>query len=455
MAARKRKAPPSQRTTRELPVVQPDAAGIDVGSAEHWVAVAPGRDPRPVRRFAAFTADLEHLADWLRQCGIRTVAMEATGVYWIPLFELLEGRGFEVILVDPRQTKAVKGRPKTDRLDCQWIQRLHACGLLVGSFRPGDAIVVLRGYLRQRQTLIRYAGSHVQHVQKALEQMNVKLTEVVSDITGVTGLSILRAILAGQRDPAELAKLRNEHCKVSEAGLAQALQGNWREEHLFELKQALALWEYHQGLIRECDRQIERYLTSLPDRSGGVVLPLRPKARKLKPREPSYDARGLVHRACGVDLTAIEGIDQTTAVVLLGEIGPDLSRFPTPKKFCAWLGLCPQPRESGKTRRGSRVRPGINRAAQALRLAARGLHHSQSALGAFYRRMRARLGAPKAIVATAHKLARLVYALLTQGEAYVAQAMDDYERAYASRRLSGLERQAAAMGYRLEPLGGG
>lgn len=453
MAARKRKGPaPRPVSPRDLPVVQPDAAGIDVGSAEHWVAVAPGRDPRPVRRFAAFTADLEHLADWLAACGARTVAMEATGVYWIPLFELLEARGFEVLLVDPRQTKAVKGRPKTDRLDCQWIQRLHACGLLAGSFRPGDAIVVLRGYLRQRQTLIRYAGSHVQHLQKALEQMNVKLTEVVSDITGVTGLSIIRAILAGRRDPAELARLRNEHCKVSEAGLARALHGNWREEHLFELKQALALWEYHQELIRECDRQIERHLASLPDRRGGAVLPPRPKARKLKPREPHYDARGLVHRACGVDLTAIEGIDQTTALVLLGEIGPDLGRFPTVKKFCAWLGLCPQPRDSGKARRPGRVRPGINRAAQALRLAARGLHHSRSALGAFYRRLRARLGAPKAIVATAHKLARLVYALLTKGAAYVAQAMEDYERSYASRRLNGLARQAAALGYRLEPL---
>jgi len=455
MAARKRQdTAPRPPSPRDLPVVQLDAAGIDVGAAEHWVAVAPGRDPRPVRRFAAFTADLNRLADWLAACGVRTVAMEATGVYWIPLFELLESRGFEVSLVDPRQTKAVKGRPKTDRLDCQWIQRLHACGLLAGSFRPRDAIVALRGYLRQRQMLIRYAGSHVQHMQKALEQMNIKLTEVVSDITGKTGMDIIRAILAGVRDPVELAKLRNTHCKVNEAGLAQALAGHWRAEHLFELKQALDLWEHLQGKLRECDAEIERHLSSLPDRAGAAALPPRPKVRKLKPREPGYDARGLVYRAMGVDLTAIEGIDQTTALVLLGEIGPDLGRFPTAKKFCAWLGLCPQPRESGKGRRPGRVRPGINRAAQALRLAARGLHHSRSALGAFYRRMRARLGAPKAIVAAAHKLARLVYALLTKGEAYVAQAMEDYERTYAARRLSGLGRQAAALGYRLEPLAG-
>jgi len=444
-------APPATRP-QHLPIVQPDAAGIDIGSAEHFVAVAPGCDPQPVRRFAAFTADLIRLADWLAACGVTTVAMEATGVYWIPLFELLESRGFEVILADPRQTKAVKGRPKSDRLDCQWIQRLHSCGLLAGSFRPHDEIVVLRGYLRQRQTLVRYAGQHVQHMQKALEQMNLKLTEVVSDITGKTGLDILHAILDGQRDPAELSRLRNEHCKVGEAGLAQALQGNWREEHLFALKQALALWEAHGALIRECDREIERYLQTLPDRSGGTNLPRRPRVRKLKPTEPAYDARGLVYRACGVDLTAIEGIDQRTALVLLGEIGPELGRFPTVKKFTAWLGLCPQHQISGGKVQSRRVRPGINRAAHALRLAARSLHHSKSALGAFYRRMRSRLGAPKAIVATAHKLARLVYALLTKGEAYIGQAMEEYEQAYQARKLQGLGRQAQALGYRLEPL---
>jgi transposase len=249
-----------------------------------------------------------------------------------------------------------------------------------------------------------------------------------------------------------LATLRNIHCKVNEAGLAQALRGSWREEHLFELKQAVELWEYFQAKIRECDAEIERYLNTLPDQSGGVTLPVRPKARQLKSREPHYDARSLVHRACGVDLTAIEGIDQTTALVLLAEIGPDLSRFSTSKKFCAWLGLCPQPRQSGTSRRPSRVRPGINRAALAFRLAARSLHSSKSALGGFYRRMRSRLGAPKAIVATAHKLARLVYALLTKGESYVAESLADSERTYAARRLTGLTRQAASLGYRLEPL---
>ncbi|HYT87552.1 MAG TPA: IS110 family transposase [Gemmataceae bacterium] len=451
MTARKNKN--RQRVqVQHLPVLQPDAAGIDVGSAEHWVAVGPDRDEQPVRRFAAFTADLVRLADWLTQCGIKTVAMEATGVYWIPLFELLESRGFEVFLVDPRQTHNVKGRPKTDRLDCQWIQRLHACGLLAGSFRPSDQIVVLRGYLRQKQMLVRYAAQHVQHLQKALEQMNVKLTEVVSDITGVTGLSILKAILQGERDPVQLAKLRNVHCKASEAGIAQALAGNWRQEHLFELKQALALWEFYRQQIEACDHEIERYLGTLPDQSADKPrLEPKPRQRKRGANEPAYDARGLVYRVSGVDLTAIEGIDQTTALVLIAEIGPDLSRFPSRRHFCAWLGLCPQHKISGGKVQSRRVRPGVSRAARALRLSAWALHRSKSALGAYCRKMKARLGAAKGIVATAHKLARLVYALLTQGQEYVSQAMEEYEQAYKLRKVKGLARQAEELGYRLEP----
>ncbi len=452
MTPRKEKNLRFSRSVQHLPVVQPDAAGIDIGSAEHWVAVGPDRDAQPVRRFAAFTADLVRLADWLTACRVKTVALEATGVYWIPLFELLESRGFEVFLVDPRQTRNVKGRPKTDRLDCQWIQRLHACGLLAGSFRPPDQVVVLRGYLRQRQMLVRYAGQHVQHIQKALEQMNVKLAEVVSDVTGVTGLSILQAILAGERDPHKLAKLRNIHCKANEAGIAQALQGNWREEHLFGLKQALALWEFYRQQIQECDAQMERYLGTLPDRSAGKPK-LRPKPRQRKrgANEPAYDARGLVYRVSGVDLTAIEGIDQATALVLIAEIGPDLSRFPSSKHFCAWLGLCPQHKISGGKLQSRRVRPGVSRAAKALRLAAWALHGSKSALGAYCRKMKARLGAAKGIVATAHKLARLVYALLTKGQEYVAQALEEYEQAYKQRKVKGLARQAEELGYRLEP----
>jgi transposase len=452
MTPRKEKNLRFSNRAQHLPVVQPEAAGIDVGSAEHWVAVGPDRDAQPVRRFAAFTADLVRLADWLAACGIKAVALEATGVHWIPLFELLEARGFEVFLIDPRQTRTVKGRPKTDRLDCQWVQRLHACGLLAGSFRPPDQIVVLRGYLRQRHMLIRYAAQHAQHMQKALEQMNVQLAEVVSDSTGVTGLSILKAILAGERDPAELAKLRNIHCKANEAGIAQALEGNWREEHLFALAQALALWEFYRQQVRDRDARIERYLGTLPDRSAGKP-PLPPKRRQRQRRanEPAYDARGLAYRVSGVDLTAIEGIDQATALVLIAEVGPDLSRFPSSKHFCAWLGLCPQHKVTGGKVQSRRVRPGVSRAAKALRLAAYALHHSKSALGAYGRKMKARLGAAKGIVAVAHKLARLVDALRTRGQAYVAQAMEDDEQAYRVRKAKGLARQAEELGYRLVP----
>jgi transposase len=450
MTPRKNKNFRTTRSIIHLDILQPDAAGIDIGSSQHWVAVPADRDPQPIRCFAAFTADLEALADWLAACRIKTVAMESTGIYWIPLFELLEARGFEVLLVDPRQCKNVKGRPKTDRLDCQWIQRLHSCGLLAGSFRPPDQVIVLRGYLRQRQMLIRYAAQHIQHMQKALEQMNLKLTQVVSDITGKTGMDIIKAILAGQRDPERLAKLRNKQCKFSEAGIAQALHGSYRPEHLFELKQAVALWEYYQQLLRECDAQLQRYLGTLPDKSDGQALPPKPRTRKRKPNEPSYDARGLVYRVLGVDLTLIEGIEQSTALVLLAEIGPDLSRFGNSRRFCAWLGLCPQHRVSGGKVLSRRVRAGVNRAAQALRQAAQSLHASKGALGAYFRKMKARLGTPKAIVAAAHNLARLVYALLTRGQAYVSQSLAEYEQAYRKQQLRTLQRLATTLNMRVE-----
>ena len=265
-----------------LPVTNPDAAGIDVGAAAHWVAVPADRDPEPVRSFGTCTADLEAIATWLRVCGVTTVAMESTGVYWIPLYELLEARGFQVLLVDARQVARAPGRPKTDAKDCQWIQRLHSYGLLSAAFRPQEQAVVLRAYLRQRDMLVTYAGQHIQHMQKALEQLNVKLTEVVSDITGVTGMGIIQAILRGERDPVELAKLRNPRCKESEATIARALQGTWRTEHLFVLRQALALYEFYHRQIDDCDRAIEAHLRTFADQSGGQALPYRPRRRSAR-----------------------------------------------------------------------------------------------------------------------------------------------------------------------------
>lgn len=445
-----------------LHVTNARAAGIDVHSAIHFVAVPPDAvpagfvNPEPglppwVRTFGACTADLELLADWLSKCGITTIAMESTGVYWVPLFELLERRGFQVYLVDPRQTKHAPGRPKSDPQDCQWIQRLHSYGLLTPSFRPDDQVVVLRAYLRQRQMLIAYAGQHVQHIQKALEEMNIKLTEVVSDVMGLTGLSILKAILKGERDPRQLAKLRNERCKRTEAEIARALQGNWRDEHLFALKQALELYESYHQQLRACDGQIEAHLQTFQDQSAGKKPQARTRQRGRQANEATFDVRASLVRLAGMDLTAIEGIDAATALVILSEIGTDMSKFPTVKRFVSWLGLCPQHQSSAGKIKSRRVRRGSNRAARALRLAALGCHHAKNALGAFFRRLQARAGGGKAVVATARKIAERVYRMLKYGEEYVRQEQSAYEEAFRQRQLKGLARKAQELGYRLEP----
>jgi len=461
MTPRKQKNLRMPRQSAEpLPVTNAHAAGIDVHAAVHWVAVPPGSNPAPpkdqpanlppyVRKFGTCTADLEMLADWLAECAVTTVAMEATGVYWIALFELLERRGFQVYLVDPRQSKRAPGRPKTDCLDCQWLQRLHSYGLLTPSFRPADQVVVLRSYLRQRQMLITYGGQHIQHMQKALEQMNVKLAEVVSDITGVTGMSIIKAILRGQRDPLELAKLRNDQCKRTEAEIARALYGNWREEHLFALRQAVALYEFYQKQLRECDVRLERHLGTFADQSGGEVLPHKPRRHKRSNNGAQFDVRQRLFQMAGVDLTLIEGIEEATALAILSEIGTDMAKFPTVKQFTSWLGLCPQHQGSAGKIKSRRVRRGQNRAARALRLAALGCHHAKSALGAFYRRIQARCGGPKAVVATARKIAERVYRLLKYGADYVRQEMALYEESYRLRLVKGLARKAQEMGYQL------
>ncbi|HWB07965.1 MAG TPA: IS110 family transposase [Pirellulales bacterium] len=435
--------------TAQLEQIHWNAAGIDVGSEEHWVAVPPDRGTPPVRKFGAFTVDLEALADWLRECRVDTVVMESTGVYWVPLFELLEARGFEVLLVDPRKLKSVPGR-KTDALDCQWLQQLHTFGLLSGAFRPRDAVCALRAYVRQRSMLVESAARHVQHMQKALAQMNVKLEKALSDITGKTGLAILDAILAGERDPRVLARLRDERCRHDEETIAKALRGNWRDEHLFALRQARRLYAVYGEQIAECDRQIEAHLASFPDQSDGTPLPA-DGSRRTHASAPSFDARTAVYRAAGVDLTRIDGIQGHTALKLLSEIGTDMSRWKTHKHFASWLGLCPNNRVSGGKRLSSRVLPSANRAAAALRLAAASLHRSQTALGAYLRRMKARLGGPAAVTATAHKLARLVYEVLKHGWTYVDKGVQWYETQYRDRILTSLSRRAKELGFQLVP----
>jgi transposase len=413
--------------------------------------VPADRDQEPVRRFGANTCDLEAIAVWLKQCAVTTVALESTGVYWIPLFELLEGRGFEVWLVEPGQLSHCGARPKTDVLDCQWIQRLHTYGLLRPSFRPPESIVTLRGYWRQRQMQIRYAASHVQHMQKALEQMNVKLTEVLADITGATGCRIIEAILAGERDPQKLASLRDRQCKHSEADIAKALEGTWRAEHLFALRQAYDLYRFHHRQISECDAMLEQELAKLPDRAEGKPFTPRPAKCGRKANDLRFEACGPLFKALGIDLTEIEGIDVGTALVILAELGMDVSRFPTEKHFASWLGVCPRVFQSNKTQRHKGPRKGKNRVAIALRMAAQALGRTQSPLALFYRRIKSRIGGKGAVTATAHKLACLVYRMLKYGREYVKQSMAEYEAKIRDQQERSLRRKASLLGFDLIP----
>ncbi len=441
------------RSTSGLPKhlqhINLNAAGIDVGAEFHYVAVPIDRDAQPVRRFAAFTEDLHQLADWLRQCGIETVVLESTGVYWIPVFEILEAAGFEVLLVDARHVKNVSGR-KSDVLDCQWLQQLHTYGLLRGAFRPADHMVVLRSYLRQRAMLVEYAAAHIQHMQKALQQMNLLLKNVVSDIVGVTGLKIIRAILAGERDPEVLAQYRDYRCKHSAAEIAKSLVGNYREEHLFALEQALTLYDTYRAQIAACDRRIEDYVRALPT-VVETEPPPRAKASSPGKNRFHFDLRTYMYQLTGVDLTRIDGIEAPTVLTLISEIGTDMTRWKTAKHFASWLGLCPGTRVSGGKVLSSKTKATANRAAAALRLAAASLYNSRSALGAYFRRMAMRLDKPKAITATAHKLARLVYSMLRYGSEYVDAGQDYYEQRYRERVVRNLEQRAKTLGYELVP----
>ena len=439
----------TQRLPAELSRVNLNAAGIDVGAASHFAAVPEDRSEQPVREFEAFTADLYRLAQWLTECGVETVAMESTGVYWIPLFGVLEERGFQVMLVDPRRIKNVPGR-KTDVLDCQWLQQLHTYGLLSGAFRPDEDIRRLRSYLRQRAMLVEYASHHVQHMQKALTQMNLKLQHVISNITGKTGMRIIEAIVMGERDPWKLAGLRDPRTRADQRTIAKSLQGHWREEHIFELTQALELYRGYQVKIDECDQEIERQLERFEDRSDGT--PPGGVGKRTQGNAPRFDLRSHLHRMTGVDLTRIDGVDAFTALKVVSEIGTDMSRWPSAKHFASWLGLSPNNSITGGKVISSKTKASANRAAKALRLAANALHRSDSALGAFLRRKKAHLGSPKAITATAHKLARIFYCMLRYGQQYVDAGTQYYESQYRERALRAAKQRAAQLGYRLVPM---
>jgi transposase len=433
-----------------LSALNRNAAGIDVGSAEHFVAVPVGRDTEPVQTFGSFTADLHRMAQWLKACGIETVVMQATGVYWVALFQTLESYGFQVNVVNARHTKTLPGR-KTDVLECQWLQKLHTFGLLNNSFRPAEEIQVLRTYLRQRENLVAAASTCIQHMQKTLTLMNVQLANVISDISGVTGMAILRAIVAGERDPHRLSTLKHNRVRASREEIARSLEGNWREELLFVLEQSLELYDLYVRKIAVCDQRIERHLKTMTSkrepeqRSNPDVLPS-PK------HEPHFNLKDHLCRITGVDLTKVAGLEVQTVQTIISEVGVDMSRWNTEKQFASWLGLCPDNRVSGGKVLKRGTRQVVNRAATALRLAAWSLFRSQSALGANFRRLRSRLGAPKAITAMAHKLARLIYRMMRFGTEYVERGMTAYESRYRQQQMKWLVKHAASLNMQVIPL---
>jgi transposase len=440
------------KTAVSTPVLRAHCAGIDVGATALYVAVPSDADPQPVRTFATFTEDLHALADWLQQCKVESIAMESTGVYWIPLFQIMEARGMEVCLVNARHVKNVPGR-KTDVSDCQWLQYLHSVGLLRASFRPPAEICALRSLWRHRDMLVRYAATHVQHMQKSLTQMNIQLANVISDLTGKTGLAIIDAMLLGERDTVKLAALRDCRLKADAQTVAKSLVGDWKAEHLFTLRQARQCYAHFQEMIAGSDAEIAVLLRNFESLADLDTQPL-PAATQPRKRahEPSFDLRGELYRVLGVDLTQVPGLQSVTVSTILSEIGPSVERFDSAKEFASWLGLCPDNRITGGRILSAATRDVKSRTAYALRMAAQSLVRSQSFLGEFYRRMRARLGAPAAITAGAHKLARIIHYLLKNRCAYDESVFANQEELHRKRREKNLRTQAAKCGFELTPL---
>lgn len=436
-----------KRSSQAFDLVHPHCAGIDIGSREHWVAV--NRDhTQPIRSFSTFTDDLIRLADWLAEIKVTVVAMEATGVYWIPLFELLDSRGFEVYLVNSRATRQISGR-KSDVLDCQWIWQLMSHGLLRGAFRPADAICSIRALVRQRAIRVRDQAQALNRMQKALSQMNIQLANVISDISGVTGMRILRAIIAGERNPEKLASMIDRRIRATQETVARSLHGNWRPEHLHALEQEVQCYDFMERQIAACDQAISAALEQLPKREDAP----NPSRKVLRSPHRSAAEQAALHQALwrvtGVDLTAIPTIGVDTALVIASEIGPDLSRFPTSQHFCSWLGLAPPTRISGGRQLSGGGPKVINRAAQALKQAASNARNDKSFIGASHRARLARMDTSCAIKATAHQVARLIYAMLTKGQPYVEQGIEAFEEQSKERQFRALLRKARKLGMEL------
>ena len=440
----------SQRGVEQMVIVHPNAAGLDIGAREIYGCVPAEQDEETVKAFGTFTPDLHSLADWLAAHQVDTVAMESTGVYWIPVFELLEARGFQVYLVNARHMKGVPGR-KSDVQDCQWIQKLHSLGLLTSSFRPDAEMCGLRAYLRHRADLLQHRAAHILHMQKALQQMNIQLTQVLRDITGETGLAIVRSIVAGERDGVKLAQLRDPRCKSSQDGIAKALIGTWKDEHLFALKQALELYDFYTQQVAACDVQIQQRYAAMKPRwqpSASSPTPIPPR-RKHSKNQPASDVRADLIRLTGVDVAAVVGIGPSLAQTILTEIGTDMSQWPTDKHFASWCGVAPHNDISGGHVLRSRTLPTRNRAGQAFRQAATAAGHTASALGAFYRRKRAQGGPMYAQVATANKIARTVYHMLKYHVQYEDIGAEEFERQHRERDITALRKKAARLGFTL------
>ncbi|MEO1544807.1 MAG: IS110 family transposase [Pseudomonadota bacterium] len=442
----------AKQKTQTIETVNIGAAAVDIGSREHMAAVNPDVTDAPVRAFGTFTHDLHDLAGWFKSHGVTSVAMESTGVYWIPAYEILEQHGFEVILVNARYAKNVPGR-KTDVSDASWLRQLHSYGLLRGSFRPSAEIATLRAYLRQRERLVEYAAAHIQHMQKALMEMNLQLHHVVSDITGITGMKIIRAIVVGERDLDVLAAYRDVRCKASIETIKAALNGNDRPEHIFALTQSLALYDFYQSKMLECDRHLEATLAALgTDTEHDTSQLPRPRTKRKQVNTPSFDVRAALFGVLGVDLTEIHGMGPSLSLKLVGECGTDLRAWPSAKHFTSWLCLAPGNKISGGKVLSSRTRRSSSRAAALLRLAAVTIGRSDTALGAFYRRLAARAGKAKAVTATARKIAVLFYNTLRHGMTYKDPGASHYEERYRKRVLGNLKRRAKSFGYDLHEL---
>jgi transposase len=427
-----------------------NAGGLDIGAAEIWACVPADRDSEAVRKFDTFTTDLHQLAEWLVACGVKSVAMESTGVYWLPIYEMLERYGITACLVNAQATKNVSGR-KSDVLDCQWIQQLHTYGLLQASFRPPTEISTLRTYVRQREMLLQQRARQIQHMQKALHLMNLKLTSVITDITGLTGIQILRAIVAGEQDPVQLAQYRDPRCHHSTDEIAKALTGNYQPEHLFALRQALEGYDFYTRQLADCDIALERQYRRFEVQVDIAEHPLPAQAHRRRPNQPNFDLRTFLYASTGVDLTAVDGIDVLLAQEIIAEVGWDMSPWPTEKHFASWLGLAPNNKSSAGRIKSRQSKQTNNRANKALRLAAQSVSRTQSALGAFFRRIKAKHGAPVAITATAHKIARIVYSMLKHCQPYHDLGAQHYDEQQRQRLLRNLHRQAKKLGLCLVP----